>query len=545
MKVRQLLPAIFVLTAIVALILPGCDELVTERIENTVYDSTLGAGCFTCHSDDDNAFLRPKAQWANSKHASGAHIDTSTTCEGAKCHTHEGYISTFDDVIVPGPAYSAIGCFTCHSPHSYDYEIWSDTLLRKLRGANEGGFDTLANGVIYYLDDNDKSIMCVNCHKSVFAGSDPASGSTEPVLISEDFGPHFSPQADVLFGTGGYGFTDTTAVPSHKEAVENRNGCLACHYGTADGYRFGEHTFRLRDESDNTQYTVNCNVNGCHAAGQNGGIMADLESAASLATISTLADSLETLLKDQNILDSVGQVRTGLTFQPELVRMLFNYLLYIGDGSRGVHNPNYIRLLLTESIEQYATLPVVANFSADPTSVCVLEDIVFTNSSGGPVDSVIWDFGDTVITDTSAVFTFTHAYENAGSYNITLTAYGLGVGNISSLTMNNYITVTADPPVAGFTVNPADTTGDYPFIIFVTDTSTGGESRLWDFGDPAVEDDTSSILQPSYEYGAAGIFTVTLIVTNPCGADTATHNIIVTEPASPTAKASEAILGKE
>jgi len=218
--------------------------------------------------------------------------------------------------------------------------------------------------------------------------------------------------------------------------------------------------------------------------------------------------------------------------------------LYIGDGSRGVHNPNYIRLLLTESVEQYATLPVVANFSADPTSVCVLEDIVFTNSSGGPVDSVIWDFGDTVITDTSAAFTFTHAYENAGSYSITLTAYGLGVGNISSLTQNNYITVTADPPVASLTVT-TDTTGPFPFTVIVTDNSTGGESRLWDFGDPAVEDDTSSTLQASYEYGSAGTFTVTLIVTNPCGADTVTQNIVVTEPIPPSPKASEAILGKE
>jgi PKD repeat protein len=544
MKVRHVLPAVFVLIAIVALLLPGCDKLVTERIENTVYDSTLGTGCFNCHSDGDNAFLRPKAQWANSKHASGAHIDTSATCDGAKCHTHEGYIKASDGVVVPGLAYSAIGCFTCHTPHSFEYEAWSDTLLRTLRGANEGGFDTLANGEIYYLDDADRSIMCVNCHKSLYGGSDPASGSTEPLLVSKTFGPHFSPQADVLFGTGGYGFTDTTTVPSHRDAVSNKDGCLTCHFGTADGYRFGEHTFRLRDESDNTQYTGNCNVSACHVSGLNGGVMADLESAAALATISTLADSLEVLLKDQNVLDSTGQVRYDVPFQPELVRMLFNYLLYIGDGSRGVHNPNYIKLLLTESVAQYATLPVVAAFSADLTEVCVLEDIVFTNSSGGPVDSVMWDFGDTIIVDTQANFTFTHAYDTAGVYDISLTAYGTGAGNFSEVTENSYITVTADPPVAAMSVSP-DTTGDYPFIVSCTDISTGALSRLWDFGVPGVDDDTATTVLGVHTYGSTGTYTITLIVTNPCGADTVTQNIVVTEPIPPTAKASEPILGKK
>ena len=544
MKVRQVLPAIFAVITVIALVLPGCDELVTERIENTVYDSTLGTGCFTCHSDDDNAFLRPKAQWANSKHASGDHIDTSATCDGAKCHTHEGYVSTYDNVPLVNPAYSAIGCFTCHTPHSYDYEDWNDTLMRNLRGANEGGFDTLENGEIYYLADNDKSIMCVNCHKSVFGGSDPASGSTEPVLVTADFGPHYSPQADVLFGTGGYIFTDTTTDPSHKDAVASRHGCLSCHYGTGDGYRFGEHTFRLWDDSDNSQYTANCNVSGCHLSGQNGGTQNDLVSAAALGRIATMADSLKTLLQDQNVLDSVGQMNSGVSFQPQLVRMLHNYLLYVGDGSRGVHNPNYIELLLTESVEQYNTLPVVASLSADPTSACVLQDITFTNSSSGPIDSVIWDFGDTVITDTSAAFTFVHAYENAGTYSITLSVYGSDAGNFSEVTENNYITITADPPVAALTAI-TDTTGLAPFTFIVSDASTGADDRLWDFGDPAVESDTSVALQANYEYTVPGVYTVTLIVSNPCGADTVTQNIDVTAPPAPVSRSGEAIIGKK
>ena len=111
MNYRRFLPVVALLIALITMLNGGCDKLVTERIETTITDSTLGVGCFDCHTDDNNAFLRPKGQWANSKHGSGASLDEATrycSSEGIACHSHEGYIAKFDGA-PSSNSYSAIG----------------------------------------------------------------------------------------------------------------------------------------------------------------------------------------------------------------------------------------------------------------------------------------------------------------------------------------------------------------------------------------------------------------------------------------------------
>jgi len=69
-------------------------------------------------------------------------------------------------------------------------------------------------------------------------------------------------------------------------------------------------------------------------------------------------------------------------------------------------------------------------------------------------------------------------------------------------------------PVASFTVSP--TSGDYPLLVAFSDTSTGEITEWsWDFGDGG----TSTEQHPSHTYNIAGIYTVTLIVSNTGGSD--------------------------
>jgi hypothetical protein len=73
------------------------------------------------------------------------------------------------------------------------------------------------------------------------------------------------------------------------------------------------------------------------------------------------------------------------------------------------------------------------------------------------------------------------------------------------------------PVSAGFMATP--TSGSVPLVVTFADESTGNiESWSWDFGDGG----TSTQQNPSYTYGNAGDFTVSLTVTGPSGSDTKT-----------------------
>ena len=73
----------------------------------------------------------------------------------------------------------------------------------------------------------------------------------------------------------------------------------------------------------------------------------------------------------------------------------------------------------------------------------------------------------------------------------------------------------AAPPAASFVAEP--TSGRRPLTVVFTDTSTGEpETWLWDLGDGS----TSSLPNPSHTYTTAGIYTVSLTVSNTNGSDT-------------------------
>jgi len=98
-----------------------------------------------------------------------------------------------------------------------------------------------------------------------------------------------------------------------------------------------------------------------------------------------------------------------------------------------------------------------------------------------------------------------------GTYTVSLTVV-TNDGNTYTIDRPNFITVNA-APVASFSNNAAGATIDF------TNTSTGGGTYAWDFGDGAG---TSTEQNPTYTYGAIGQYTVTLTATNNCGTSTVT-----------------------
>jgi PKD repeat protein len=109
---------------------------------------------------------------------------------------------------------------------------------------------------------------------------------------------------------------------------------------------------------------------------------------------------------------------------------------------------------------------------------------------------------------------------------VTLTA--ANYGGSSTETKTDYITATTDKPVPvpGFTTDAS--TGQVPFTVRFTDTSTGDASSwAWDFGDGG----TSTEQNPVHTYVAEGGYTVTLAATGPGGTNSTTVTDAITATA--------------
>lgn len=119
--------------------------------------------------------------------------------------------------------------------------------------------------------------------------------------------------------------------------------------------------------------------------------------------------------------------------------------------------------------------------------------------------SYLWDFGDGATSTDSLP---SHTYTTPGNYNIKLTVTTTE-GCTDTLTINNAAQV-GEKPAADFSATPLDVCALAP--VNFTDLSSGAKAQnwAWSFGDG-----TSSIEQnPLHSYSSAGMFTVTLIVSN-------------------------------
>ena len=156
-----------------------------------------------------------------------------------------------------------------------------------------------------------------------------------------------------------------------------------------------------------------------------------------------------------------------------------------------------------------AQLPV-ANFTASPLGGCSPLIVLFEDQSTGNPTQWHWDFGNG---NTSSLQNPTASYFTTGNYTVSLTVISANGSN--TLTRNQYITV-YEPPVADFSASP--TSGCFPLRVNFTDLSTAGAgntnvSWLWDFGNGT----TSTSQNPQTTYLSAGLYTITLKVTNDKG----------------------------
>ena len=157
-----------------------------------------------------------------------------------------------------------------------------------------------------------------------------------------------------------------------------------------------------------------------------------------------------------------------------------------------------------------------ANFTADDTTPAVGTSVTFTNTSTGQINSWAWTFQGGTPSSYNGQTPPPVFYNTAGSFNVSLTVTNTNGSNTKN--MPNYITA-GFPPVANFVAN-GSTTIQVGSTLAFTDQSTGNiDSWAWTFegGFPG----TSNVQNPTnIFYNNAGLFDVSLTVTNAFGSNT-------------------------
>ncbi len=328
---------------------------------------SYGAGdCSQCHDSMNNHYY--SAEWNNSLHAVTTRTPSGSLSRIAcvRCHTAPGFIGRITNLGNTNAygtnfVYEAITCQACHDPHdaSNPHQLRTSTIV------------PLADGTV--VTNAGAGGFCFNCHTSR-NGSVTNSTALYPLLQTtwnggSSFGPHDSPQGDMLEGINAV--TYGNVIPSSPHANVVSNTCVGCHMQTIASTDpaftlAGGHTTKMSyTNSLGNKIAVTYVCAQCHGAITNFNFqVADYNGDGVIEGVQTevqhLLDKLSTLLPNgtyqanANNYAPDGLVKTGITTQTNwparYLSAAYNWQFVANDGSLGVHNVAYTVGLLKASI---------------------------------------------------------------------------------------------------------------------------------------------------------------------------------------------------
>lgn len=335
-----------------------------DGIDGSNADAAL---CITCHA---SSHLNPIIDAvASSGHGSGGSWARGTSTSCAQCHNNEGYLDYLsgrffktDDagdyledvngdpiptVNPDGYAVSnPISCTGCHDSHrSFDFE--NDGNDYAVRNIDPVKLDLDPTIVIDFssssADPLGLSNACITCHQPRTSYAIPA-GTADVTITSQRYGPHHGPQATLYEGVMGANIAGSTGYPGVASSAHRTGAsCTSCHMGESTEVTEGGHTWMP---------SVNSCVT-CHDS------MTEIPEG-----ISGFAEDFQTLhdlLFNAGYISESGYVQGAaggnasssnpLVVPVAVAQAIWNYKTLAEDKSNGIHNPEYTRALLANSLE--------------------------------------------------------------------------------------------------------------------------------------------------------------------------------------------------
>ncbi len=297
--------------------------------------------CVACHSV---SYREPiEMAYENSAHGMGGSWARGTSATCARCHNNEGFQDYLSNLFIDSLGFATadplgysvsnpITCTGCHDNHrSFDFENdGNDFAVRTLDPVNLFIDPNVQIDIRNASDELGRSNLCVHCHQPRNSYDIPGPTSDYEITSSR-FGPHHGPQSTILEGIMGANIAGSAGYPG-VGAAGHRQGssCISCHMGETTDGTDGGHTW---SPTENT--CITCHTNG--APSEVTGYAQDLQ-------------RLHDLLVAAGSIDEDGSAIPG-TYSAEVAQATWNYITLEEDQSHGIHNPNYVKALLQNSIE--------------------------------------------------------------------------------------------------------------------------------------------------------------------------------------------------
>jgi hypothetical protein len=396
---------LFTAAAIAGFMLASCEGPMGPKGDAGADGTDANETCKLCHN---NTVVVAKAiEYEHSLHFTGVAFEEGTRNNCAPCHSHQGFLyvvknntpATFvadpvnagkflNNYIVDAATTAlpgSISCFTCHSSLHTEYtadEFFPLATTAAVPMTMYGGSKTINFA-------KSTANLCAKCHQprpiTNSAGnvidysllvSAPAS-TYSLSSVSYRTGVHYGTAGAMAAGVGGIefgsGYSNST---EHTQSAS----CVTCHMATPSGLS-GGHSF-----SAAANY-AGCNTTGCHSSmSANSTSLTDLTNdiKTKLNTLGSKLDAIVTpgiLQKDSSTGEYTGYFdvydpssnptgkykspsTTGWTTEQKTYNNILpaftltnaqfgaaiNFQLVMRDGSSGVHNYEYIKKLLENSI---------------------------------------------------------------------------------------------------------------------------------------------------------------------------------------------------
>ncbi len=279
--------------------------------------------CSACHNMSTD-LSQKIMQWKESLHATGTSWSYAGTRACQPCHSTEGfqqYVANPDGEITP-PAYATpLGCRGCHTVHkNYDITDFEPVITAPVKFKGD-----LCENKTY---DQGKGNLCAVCHQTRSLNINWEG--PEINITSTHWGPHHGPQSNLLAGTGFYTFGQTLPSSPHGSVVSD--GCVQCHMVNE------AHTFEANIAA----------CTPCHTDAKDfniDGVQDEFEQLYGQLTQALLDKGLIAGDEEEGYHPVTGTVPTTQA------GAVFNWAGLGDDGSKGVHNPKYIKTLLQASID--------------------------------------------------------------------------------------------------------------------------------------------------------------------------------------------------